>query len=39
VSNAAGAPQRQDGRMAAPTAAGLGVEPRWEVLGNPVFSV
>jgi L-alanine-DL-glutamate epimerase-like enolase superfamily enzyme len=39
VSNAAGAPQRQDGRMAAAAAPGLGVEPRWEVLGKPVISV
>ena len=39
VSNAAGAPQRQDGRMAASTLPGLGVEPRWEVLGKPVLSV
>jgi len=38
VSNATGAPQRQDGRMAAPTAPGLGVEPRWELLGKPVIS-
>jgi L-alanine-DL-glutamate epimerase-like enolase superfamily enzyme len=39
VSNAKGAPQRRDGRMAAPTAPGLGVEPRWEVLGKAVISV
>jgi L-alanine-DL-glutamate epimerase-like enolase superfamily enzyme len=39
VSNAAGAPQRQDGRMAAPESPGLGVEPRWELLGKPVISV
>src|ERR1035441_10193497 len=39
VSNATGAPQRQDGRMAAPTLPGLGVEPRWEVLGKPVISI
>ena len=39
VSNAAGAPQRKDGRMAAPSAPGLGVEPRWEVVGKPVISV
>jgi L-alanine-DL-glutamate epimerase-like enolase superfamily enzyme len=38
VSNASGAPQRKDGRMAAPSAPGLGVEPRWELLGKPVFS-
>jgi cis-L-3-hydroxyproline dehydratase len=39
VSNAAGAPQRQNGRMAAPTLPGLGVEPRWELLGKTVISV
>ena len=38
VSNATGAPQRIDGRMAASTAPGLGVEPRREVLGSPVWS-
>jgi L-alanine-DL-glutamate epimerase-like enolase superfamily enzyme len=39
VSNATGAPQRQNGRMAAPLKPGLGVEPRWDVLGQPVISV
>jgi L-alanine-DL-glutamate epimerase-like enolase superfamily enzyme len=39
VSNAAGAPQRQNGRMAAPTLPGLGVEPHWELLGKTVISV
>ena len=39
VSNATGAPQRQNGRMAAPLTPGLGVEPRWDVLGQPVISV
>jgi len=39
VSTAEGAPRRQDGRMSAPEAPGLGVEPRWEVLGKPVVSV
>src|SRR6186713_2132273 len=38
VSNATGAPQRIDGRMAASTAPGLGIEPRREVLGSPVWS-
>jgi len=38
VSNASGAPQRKDGRMAASSAPGLGVEPRWELLGKPVIS-
>ena len=37
VSVAAGAPQRVRGRMAAPTAPGLGVTPRAEVLGEPVL--
>jgi hypothetical protein len=39
VSNAAGAPQRVNGRMAASTAPGLGVIPRAEVLGEPVLVV
>jgi L-alanine-DL-glutamate epimerase-like enolase superfamily enzyme len=39
VSNASGAPQRKNGRMAAPELPGLGVEPRWELLGKPVISV
>lgn len=26
-----------DGRLAAPTQAGLGVDVRWEVLGKPLF--
>ena len=38
VGIAAGAPQRVRGRMAAPTAPGLGVSPRREVLGEPVLS-
>jgi L-alanine-DL-glutamate epimerase-like enolase superfamily enzyme len=36
---AEGAPQRVGGRMAAPTAPGLGVTPRFEVLGKPVVDV
>ena len=36
---AEGAPQRQDGKMAASMAPGLGVTPRPEVLGAPVFEV
>ncbi len=36
---ATGAPQRVHGRMAAPTAPGLGVTPRFEVLGKPVVDV
>ena len=39
VSNADGAPQRKHGRLAASTQPGLGVTPRWEVLGQPVISV
>jgi len=37
VSTAEGAPQRRDGRMAASTEPGLGIRPRAEVLGDPVF--
>lgn len=36
VSTAAGAPKRRGGRLAAPTAAGLGIKPRPQVLGDPV---
>src|ERR1043166_2826540 len=36
VSIAEGAPRRVNGRMAAPTAPGLGVSPRREVLGPAV---
>jgi L-alanine-DL-glutamate epimerase-like enolase superfamily enzyme len=39
VSTAEGAPQRAHGRMAAPTAPGLGVTPRKDVLGKPVVVV
>ena len=39
VSTAEGAPQRVNGRMAASTAAGLGVTPRMDVLGDPVVVV
>jgi len=35
---AEGAPERVDGRMAASTGPGLGVRPRLEVLGDPVWS-
>lgn len=34
-----GAPKRVDGRMAAPTGAGLGVVPKEDVLGRPVLVV
>ena len=36
VSTAEGAPRRENGRMRAPHAPGLGVQPRTEVLGEPV---
>jgi L-alanine-DL-glutamate epimerase-like enolase superfamily enzyme len=39
VSTAQGAPQRHNGRLAAPLAPGLGITPREEVLGTPVFSI
>jgi L-alanine-DL-glutamate epimerase-like enolase superfamily enzyme len=39
VSIAEGAPQRRDGRLAASGAPGLGIRPRSEVLGEPVFRI
>ena len=39
VSTAEGAPQRRQGRMAAPIAPGLGLAPRWDILGDPVVDV
>lgn len=39
VSTAGGAPRRKNGRLAAPAAPGLGVEPRLDVLGKPVVVV
>jgi L-alanine-DL-glutamate epimerase-like enolase superfamily enzyme len=39
VSNAEGAPQRKQGRLAAGRAPGLGIEPRWDVLGKAVLSI
>lgn len=36
VSTAEGAPRRIDGTLAAPEAPGLGIRPRFEVLGDPV---
>ena len=36
VSTAEGAPQRKEGRLAAPLGPGLGIEPRLDVLGEPV---
>ncbi len=31
--------QRKEGRMAAPVTPGLGVTPRYEVLGKPIFTI
>lgn len=39
VSTAEGAPQRKNGRLAASSAAGLGIKPRMDVLGDPVFTI
>jgi L-alanine-DL-glutamate epimerase-like enolase superfamily enzyme len=39
VSFADGAPQRRNGRMAASTAPGLGVQPKMSVLGSPVVTI
>ena len=39
VSNADGAPQRQNGRMSASTEPGLGVRPRFDLLGDPLVDV
>ena len=39
VSLAEGAPSREDGRMRASEAPGLGVAPRIDVLGDPVFEI
>jgi len=39
VSIAEGAPQRSEGRMAASHSPGLGITPRIEVLGDPVFEI
>jgi len=39
VSIASGAPERQRGRLAASARPGLGIEPRREVLGQPVLTV
>ncbi len=36
VSTAEGAPQRKNGRLAASTEPGLGINPRYDVLGEPV---
>lgn len=39
VSTATGAPRRERGRMAASTAPGLGIRPRPEVIGKPLFEI
>jgi L-alanine-DL-glutamate epimerase-like enolase superfamily enzyme len=39
VSNADGAPQRDNGRMAASTQPGLGIQPRFDLLGDPRVDV
>jgi len=39
VSIAEGAPQRKNGHLAASAQPGLGIHPRMEVLGEPVFTV
>jgi L-alanine-DL-glutamate epimerase-like enolase superfamily enzyme len=39
VSTAAGAPQRAQGRLAASTAPGLGITPKWDVIGKPVLEI
>ena len=39
VSTAEGAPRRSNGRMAAPTAPGLGITPKLDVLGQPKVAV
>jgi len=39
VSLADGAPKRTNGRMAASTAPGLGITPRFDVLGKPVVEI
>ena len=39
VRTADGAPRRKNGRMAAPTDPGLGIEPKMEVLGEPLFEI
>jgi L-alanine-DL-glutamate epimerase-like enolase superfamily enzyme len=36
---AAGAPKRDGGRMTAPARPGLGVDPLFEVLGDPVLTL
>ncbi|MCY3779166.1 MAG: mandelate racemase/muconate lactonizing enzyme family protein [Chloroflexi bacterium] len=39
VSAAEGAPQRFQGRMAASTGAGLGITPKWDIIGDAIVDV
>ena len=39
VNTAAGAPQRENGRMSASSEPGLGVQPLMDVLGDPVLEI
>jgi len=39
VSTAEGAPRRVHGRMAAGTSPGLGITPKWDILGDPVLDI
>ncbi|CAK9026250.1 Cis-3-hydroxy-L-proline dehydratase (c3LHyp dehydratase) (c3LHypD) [Durusdinium trenchii] len=39
ISTAKGAPFRTDGKMRASTEPGLGIQPRMDVLGDPVFTI
>jgi len=39
VSTAEGAPQRESGRMRASKEPGLGITPRWDVLGDPLVEI
>jgi L-alanine-DL-glutamate epimerase-like enolase superfamily enzyme len=39
VSTAEGAPQRIDGRMAASSLPGLGIQPKMDVLGAPLVEI
>jgi cis-L-3-hydroxyproline dehydratase len=39
VSIATGAPERRDGKLSASSQPGLGIEPRRDVLGNPVLTL
>jgi L-alanine-DL-glutamate epimerase-like enolase superfamily enzyme len=39
VSTAEGAPKRVNGRMAASRQPGLGISPKWDVLGKPVLDI